>query len=94
MNNSTSNVQKLRIPAEFCPVKCAIAEVAINAFRHSETIADLQTLNHDITDLADYISECLEDVPKSETRALFFALNLVKDLASAKAIAIASSKSH
>jgi len=56
---------------------------------YSDSVADLQNLNHDISTLTDYISECLEDVPKSEVRALLFALNLVKDISTAKAIAIA-----
>ena len=86
---NTTQVHKLKVPSGFCPVNCAIAETAIKALERSNSIADLQDLNHDISNLADYISECLEDVPKHETRALFFALNLVKDLATTKAIAIA-----
>lgn len=92
---NTNTTKKIKAAAEFCPVKCAVAEAAIKAFQYSESVDDLQGLNSDITNLADYLSECLEDVPKHETRALFFALNLVKDLATAKAIATASTtKKH
>jgi len=78
--SNTNQVNRLKVPSGFCPINCAVAEVAIKALTYSDSVADLQNLNHDISTLTDYISECLEDVPKHEVRALFFALIWLKIL--------------
>ncbi|RLV58612.1 hypothetical protein D5018_16460 [Parashewanella curva] len=75
--------------AEVCPVKCAVAQVAVNAFQ-LDKLPDLKELNQDISSLLESLSEHIKELTPQESRALIFALNLAKDTATAKALALAS----
>jgi len=74
----------------FCPVKCAVAQVAVTALDDYHNLADLKDLNTDMTLLYSTLAAFnAENMAEHEARALYFALNLVKDIATAKSIAIA-----
>ena len=69
----------------------AIASVAVNAFLQDSNLTDLFELTSTASGAMETALACLEDLSSSERRVLVFALNLVKDIAMAKAVAIARS---
>ena len=69
----------------------AIASVAVNAFLQDSNLTDLFELTSTASCAMEAALACLEDLSSSERRVLVFALNLVKDIAMAKAVAIARS---
>ncbi|WP_144200031.1 hypothetical protein [Shewanella sp. KCT] len=85
-----SNVEKLKSHAPYpqiCPVSCAVAEVAVKAFENNN-LADLKCISSDLSRLHSSLAEHISSLSPGEASVLVFSLNLAKDAAVAKALAM------
>lgn len=87
MSNQISKLNYNHSPSQICPVRYAVADVAIKAF-DKETLPDLKVFHNDISQLLESLAEHIGTLSPHEIRTLIFSLNLAKDAAIAKALAM------
>ena len=75
-------------------VNDAIASVVVTAFAQEKNLADLIDLNSSASHVLELAISVLGALSPAERRVLVFSLNLVKDIAMAKAVTIAGASNN